>query len=95
MLELIVNTAMIAEVSIRLVAFGKVSRHGRSSPHVPRAERPLTRSSLLLGGLSPATHTEFLEVVLQHVGPGRNGALRRDHPRHLLLGLLSERRGSV
>ena len=38
LLEIIINTAMIAEVSIRFVAFGKVSR--LSSPRLQLIHRP-------------------------------------------------------
>lgn len=73
-LEIIVNTAMIAEVSIRLVAFGKVS----SLVALSRASS-LTRSP-----------TAILEILLQYFGSGGDGPLWHHHSRHFLLGLLGQ-----
>lgn len=80
-LEIIVNTAMITEVSIRLLAFGKV----RSRPSSPSPTSDPTPPRAELTSLPPLP--AILEVVLQHPRLDNHAVLRSDAHRHLLLGV--------
>lgn len=71
-LEIIVNTSMIVEVTIRFIAFGRVSRI-----------QPAYRVSLGLTCLT-ARNTAILEISVQHNGPHHYGDMRGNHSRDLL-----------